>query len=380
MAKAAPLFGLKALKERVLDPGLCTHCGACVNLCPYAVAYKDRTILLDDCNREEGRCYAFCPRTPADLQSLREQFFDPQDMTPELGPMKGFFLVRAADPQIRRDGQHGGTVTALLSFALETGKIDLAVIAGQSPDLLPFGIVAQTPREIRNGAKSKFVAAPTLATLNKVLKESPQRVGIVATPCQALALAKMRAKPLPSPDRNIDQVKLIIGLFCGWALSWSALAKWMEAKFGNTPILGLDIPPSQHHSMEVHTPGGIVPIDLGEVLPMVRPACRYCPDMTAEFADLSIGSARLPEGWEAARGWNQVIVRSDRGAALMDSARKQGVLEFRHVPEGNLDRLKRASLQKKRNALKNLAQKSGKARDFIYLDPRDPLLQLAMGE
>jgi coenzyme F420 hydrogenase subunit beta len=72
--------------------------------------------------------------------------------------------------------------------------------------------------------------------------------------------------------------------------------------------------------------------------------------MTAEFSDLSVGSARLPEGWETARFWNQVIVRTKRGSDLLDLARRKGVLEFREVPAGNLEKLKAASLNKKRTA------------------------------
>jgi ferredoxin len=40
-------MGQKELRERVLDAGLCTDCGACVNLCPYAASYQDHTIFID---------------------------------------------------------------------------------------------------------------------------------------------------------------------------------------------------------------------------------------------------------------------------------------------------------------------------------------------
>jgi len=72
--------------------------------------------------------------------------------------------------------------------------------------------------------------------------------------------------------------------------------------------------------------------------------------MTAEYADLSVGSARLPEGWDEARQWNQMIVRTPRGEGLVELARRRGTLEFREVPEGNLERLKNASLKKKQAA------------------------------
>ena len=106
---------------------------------------------------------------------------------------------------------------------------------------------------------------------------------------------------------------------------------------------------SKYHSLDVFTKdGGKVTIPLDEVQKCVRPACHLCSDMTAEFSDISVGSARLPEGWEEARSWNQVIVRTEAGQKLMALAKNKGVLEFREVPEGNLERLKKASLNKKK--------------------------------
>ena len=219
------------------------------------------------------------------------------------------------------------------------------------------------------------MVSPNLAAFHLAARGAPKKIGVVATPCQALALGKMRLKPFPDKDSNIDKLRLVIGLFCGWALSWRELKALLEKKFAGIPILGLDIPPSKHNSMEVHTSVGIVEVSIDEVLPFVRKACRYCLDMTAEFSDLSVGSGRCPEGWEVAREWNQVIVRTRVGQELLDLARSRGLLEFRDMPEGNLERLKRASLNKKRAGLQNLIQLSGSKEDFLYLDCRDPILK-----
>ena len=372
------IMGQKELQKQVMETGLCTDCGACVNLCPYAVAYKDHTIILDPCGREEGRCYAFCPRTPTDLEALRRQY-DPKDLTPELGALRGFYLTRAADPEVRKSSQHGGTVTTLVALALEEGLIDTAVLAEEGEGFLPQGVAVQRVSEAKKKGKSRFVVSPNLAAFHRAAKGSAGKIGMVATPCQALALAKMRLKPYPSKDSNIDKLRLVIGLFCGWALSWRELKALLEKRFGKDSILGLDIPPSKHNSMEIHTPKGIVEISLDEVTPFVRKSCGYCWDMTAEFSDLSVGSARVPEGWEVARGWNQVIVRTTAGQDLLDRARSRGLLEFREMPEGNLERLKKASLNKKRTALQNLAQMSGNPRDFVYLDAQDPVFRTLAG-
>jgi coenzyme F420 hydrogenase subunit beta len=76
--------------------------------------------------------------------------------------------------------------------------------------------------------------------------------------------------------------------------------------------------------------------------------------MTAEFADVSVGSARLPGGREEAKSWNHVIVRRQRRERLMELARSRGVLQFRDVPDGNLEKLKKASVNKKRGGAEKL--------------------------
>ena len=80
MKQQLMIRGQKELIEQVHDQGLCTGCGACVNLCPYYATSKDKTVIMDICDREAGRCYAFCPRTPTDLETIRQRLFDQEDL------------------------------------------------------------------------------------------------------------------------------------------------------------------------------------------------------------------------------------------------------------------------------------------------------------
>jgi coenzyme F420 hydrogenase subunit beta len=235
--------------------------------------------------------------------------------------------------------------------------------------------MVQDPDGIRKRSRSKFVVSPNVAEFNRLAKEGGKKIGVVATPCQALALAKMRMKPLKNYAERIDQLKLVIGIFCGWALSWRNLVELLRKKIDLSEIEGMDIPPSKYHLLQLYTKKGTIDISLDEVTASVRGACWYCPDLTAEFSDLSVGSARLPEGWEQAKGWNQVIVRTPMGQKLLDLAKKKGVLEFRNVPEENLPKLKTASLGKKRTAVKNLKLRSRDPKNLFYLDPEDPVLK-----
>lgn len=371
---ANQIMGQKELKAQVRDVGLCTGCGACVNLCPYQAFYHDRTIVLNPCDIASGRCWAFCPRTPVDLEAMRRRFFDGADFTPEIGPVRAFYIVRAADTELRRQAQHGGVVSALMSLALQDALIDAAVVAEGRERFLHEGVTVHAPTEVRKRSKSKFIVSPTVAEFNRAARGNAQKIGVVATPCQAFALAKMQLKPeLTSGDNPIDKLKLVIGLFCGFTLSWSNLVDLLQSKTELDAITGMDIPPGEG-VLEVYTAAGTLRFPMDEVQAFVRDACRYCVDTTAEYADLSVGSARFSENWDETRLWNQVIARTPTGMKLMQRAKETGVLEFHDVPARSLDTLKEAAVQKKKTALNNLAEKSGSADDLIYLDARDCVL------
>ena len=370
----------KLLKKNVLDTGLCTGCGACVSLCPYQVVYLDRTVQLHDCDLTDGKCHAFCPRTEVNLAHLRSCLFDVSDMTPEIGSVKGYYFSRACDAQLRDISQHGGTVTALMELALTEELIDSAIVSSRNQDILQSGIGVKNKINLRKNTGSKFTVSPTVAAFNRISAEDTKKIGVVATPCQALALAKMKLKPHPEDINNIDKLELVIGLYCGWALSAEKFGELLiRNKIDLAAITGMDIPAGKN-TLELNTGNEIKSIPFADVRDCIREACSYCFDSTAEFADISVGSARFGSDWEEMRGWNQLIVRSDRGQRLVDLAVARGILEIREAPAESLKELKNAAAEKKKTALKNIIKKSGSAKNLLYLDSKDPLIKRYVGK
>jgi len=139
----------------------------------------------------------------------------------------------------------------------------------------------------------------------------------------------------------------------------------------------MDIPAGKK-ALVLNTASGEKNISFEHVEPCIREACRYCIDSTAEFADISVGSARFGKKWEEMRGWNQMIVRTERGGRLVDLALHRGILEVRIAPDGILQELKEAAAEKKRTALKNIVRKSGSARNLLYLSSSDSLVKKYM--
>lgn len=366
----------KILKKKVLEQSLCTGCGACVSLCPYQVIYHDRTVQLHNCDLEEGQCYAFCPRTPTDIKKIRESFFDAIDFTPEIGAVKGFYFTRAADSDLRAKAQHGGTVTALLELAVDEGIIESAIVSSHQSEIMQHGVAIKDKDGLRKNTGSKFTVSSTVAAFHQATStQDAGLIGVVATPCQAMALAKMKMKPLSADSNKIDRLKLVIGLFCGWTLAEEKFKKLLALNnIAVEAMTGMDIPAGKN-CLEILTETGVQSIAIHEVQACIRGACNYCLDSTAEFADISIGAARFGGAWDEMRKWNQVIVRTQKGRELLDLAVLRGVLEIREAQAENLLEFKKAAWQKKMTALKNIISKSGSVKNLLYLDPSDPVIK-----
>ena len=373
MSPDIEIRGCQALIDEVRARRLCAGCGACSGLCPYHVPYRGRMVTLDDCTLAQGRCYAFCPRTPVDLNLLSQTVFGTPYAAGELGTAKEVMISRAAHDALRSRAQYGGTVSTLVAFALRSGLIDTAVLTTSDAGMLPSGRAVRDEAGVLACAGSNFVASPTLQTFNREAAGDAQRIGVVATPCQALALAKMRASPLENRS-NIDKLKLVIGLFCTWSLRYEDFSRFLSERVPLDQIVKVDIPPPPANVFEVYTDSTRLTIPLDQVRTFTRATCNYCLDMTSEFADLSVGAA------EGIEGWNTVIVRSEAGAKLVEAARAAGVLEVAALPDTSLEHLKEAALLKKKRALSNIAENTGSRDDLLYLEPsRQALAALLPG-
>jgi coenzyme F420 hydrogenase subunit beta len=352
--------GLEALEEKVLGRGLCAACGACLSLCPYLRSFKGRVIKLDDCNLEEGRCFAYCPRTEVNLDEVYQKLFGKKYEEIELGPVRKIMMARAKESIWAKKAQTGGVVSALIDFALRESVVQAVVLTPRDGDLLPQGKIIKGRKEILRCAGSSYVSGPTLEALNKGPWKGEERIGVVGLPCQVLALARMKASTLEKKT-PIDRVDLVVGLFCTWALDYKPFIAFLNKRVGNRPIKKLNITPPPERILEVTAGGELYRIPVDDIRPFIRPSCRVCLDMTAELSDISVGTV------EGKEGWNTMIVRTAKGNDLLTRAKKAGVLEIRPLAKNSLSHLKEASLLKKRRALDALHEKGGEEKAYFTL-------------
>jgi coenzyme F420 hydrogenase subunit beta len=344
------LFGSNELMEDVHNRNLCIGCGACVELCPYFKNHKGKTAQLFPCTLEQGRCYAYCPKAEVDLNELTRQVRGLEYDGSPLGSYRTILAARCGDKMPKSEVQGGGTVTALMTFALRNGLIDAAVLTDRKA-LTPVARLAVDWREIAAYATAKFMAAPTLSALNIAAREGYRRIGVVGTPCQMTAVAQMRANPFGKKEHRVP-VGLTVGLFCNWSLDTRLLIELLAQKLDLSGIRKMDIPPPPADAMVLETDKGQVAVALSDIKPLIPHTCFICLDMTSELADLAVGM------FEGRPGWNTLIIRSDAGARIVDQARGEGFIVTADFPAANLQHLSKAASDKKERSLRTLIRRN----------------------
>ena len=113
----------------------------------------------------------------------------------------------------------------------------------------------------------------------------------------------------------------------------------------------MDIPPPPATIMTLETDNGSVEVSLSDIKPLIPHTCFVCLDMTSELADLSVGM------YEGRPGWNTLMIRSERGAEMVDQARRENFIETEEFPAKNLEHLSKAAAEKKERSLRTLIRR-----------------------
>ncbi|HEY3272565.1 MAG TPA: Coenzyme F420 hydrogenase/dehydrogenase, beta subunit C-terminal domain [Methanocella sp.] len=266
------------------------------------------------------------------------------------GRYRAVCSARATDGDVLKAGQDGGTTTALLCYALETGAIDGAVLTKKgSADWTPEQHVATKRQEIIESAGSVYSLSPSLVRLKDAVREHGlTKVAYVGLPCQIDALRKAQLYPFGARYVG-DKIAFAIGIFCSENFHHEGLRMITEG-LGNTPL---------EEVRKMHIAGGKFLVEGPEPVGVpVKQASRYaqdgdrvCPDLVAEYADISVGSI----GSEP--GWNTVFVRTRRGESILEHAKTDGTIEVKETAGPGLKLLEKLSLAKKKRAKETIEKR-----------------------
>jgi formate dehydrogenase subunit beta len=234
------------------------------------------------------------------------------------------YLAWSADGEILERAERGGAVTALLKFALESGRVDAALATaardGNRYDGIP--LLITDPREVIRTAGALHAAPVNIA---RCLKEyldgaADLRIAVVCKPCDAKAIIELAKRE----QIHIDNV-LLIGLNCTGTLSPARARKMLTEQFGVDPA---DVGREDIGDGKVVVrlkDGTEKERDLAEMEEKGygrRENCRRCETSIPIMADIACGKWGVEDGRKA----TFVQAFSERGAALLDAAVEAGAL------------------------------------------------------
>lgn len=236
-----------------------------------------------------------------------------------LGQYKAVYKAKAGCEDILAKSQDGGIVTAMFAYALETGIIDGAIVAGPGEEAYkPEPMIATTVDELLAARGTKYSISPNMALIKEVTRSyGLDKIGIVGTPCQIQAVRKAQLYPIGMRDVP-DKIALALGIFCMENFPYQGLYQMVEdhcaTKIDN--VTKMDIGKGK---FSVYTERGVnAQIPLKVTHKYEQPGCHVCLDYVANFADISTGSVGTPDGWST------VFVRSAAGEAAFNKAVEAG--------------------------------------------------------
>ena len=317
----------------VVKRGLCTGCGTCVGVCPREacemVIDKKRGTYVPKIDKEAcrqcGLCFEVCPGHSMDFVSQSQTLFGniPEHVT--LGKYLGCYIGHAGDPDVRFDGASGGIVSALLTFALEKGLIDGALVTRMHPNkpLEPISFIARSPEEIALAASAKFCPVPANRALKRILYSSG-KFAVVGLPCHIQGIRK--AEQCITKLR--ERIRFTISLTCGTDYSFRGTSQLLRTH--NVAPESVEQLDYRGHgwpgSMIIKTKNGArteVPYKecTSQLAPFSPRRCTLCSDMFGELSDLSCGDAWLPGAADGDRfGTSFVLTRTPEAEELLEAA------------------------------------------------------------
>jgi coenzyme F420 hydrogenase subunit beta len=348
--------------QSILDSKLCTFCGECIAICPVSALSisDDGPILDEDVCIHCSLCFDNCPRTFLPIGLLkgyilghniinRDQFEEEP-----IGPYKKCVMAQCTDDTIKTVKQDGGVVTSLVTYLLEKGEIDGAIVVGLEDDpWKPQPRIVRNVAELLKCAGTKYAMSPNLSILDTVRKSECEKICVVGTPCMLQALRKYQCYYGDTFKDIFGEIVAIFGLFCMESFSYEGVKKIAEK--GGVKLSDVKKTDINKGKFFLHRDeGGPIELPIAEVAELAREACHYCIDLTSELADISVGSIG------AGAGWSTAVVRTSIGEKIFENAVKGGYLRINEKPI-NIELVEKLSKRKKSRNSKAVIEKYQKS-------------------
>lgn len=323
------------LLRKVILPGLCVGCGACVVDAPEEFAnmvatevgvapkFRRAVFLGED-------IWAACPGKGVDYPELYKQHYGRLPGDWRIGMVRQLWTGHATHPAVRRAGASGGVTTAVLLHLLETGRIHAAVLAHQgtpSPEKAAH-VFARTADEILAAAQSVYIPVSMLDAIRHFVPG--ERYAMTCVPEQSAALRVLQHQG----HERARQIEYVLGPYTGTALEPRAIRSLlrMHGVRDDDPVTALRWRAGEWPGhLEINTASGRVvrskKVYYNFLIPFyVTQASLQSMDFANEFADLSVGDAWSPRFERLGQGFSVVAARSEAMQTIVEEMQSQGKL------------------------------------------------------
>lgn len=288
---------------------LCSECGLCDT---YYIHYvKEACAFL---HQQFDQLESSTHGRSRNLEDERELYF---------GVHQAMWSGRKTEPI--PGAQWTGIVTTIAIEMLNQGMVEgvVCVQTDQNDRFTPRPILATTAEEILAARVNKPTLSPNLSVLELVAESGFKKLLVIGVGCQIQALRAVEQ------HLGLEQL-YVLGTPCVDNVTRSGLQKFLETTSRSPQTVVSYEFMQDFHVHFKHADDSIekVPffaLNTKELKDVFAPSCMTCFDYVNSLADLVVGYMGAPFGWQ----W--IVVRNDRGQAMLDLA--QAALELKPVME-----------------------------------------------
>jgi len=272
------------------------------------------------------------------IHSLLKKKWTDQDIQNMVGSYKKAFKGYAIDERIRFGSASGGVSTAVLSYALDMGFIDGALVCRSritdDRRVRTEFFIARNREELLLSQDSKYVLTRFAAEALPQIEAFDGKLAVVGLPCD-LTLLNRKVQKNP---QLAEKVQFTVGLFCGHNSQEQLIDNVVE-KLRSQGDCNLD---AFRFRIGLWRGFSLARFDGGKIVEkksaffnlyqnlyfLCQKKCLYCHDHFAYDADISVGDIWSYHLKDLNIKYNAIICKNDRGARVLSVACDAGYIHL----------------------------------------------------
>jgi 3,8-divinyl protochlorophyllide a 8-vinyl-reductase (ferredoxin) len=288
----------KALKPNSIRPAkeLCSECGLCDT---YYIHYVKSACAF--INQQIPELEMQAHGRSRDLAAEDDLYF---------GVHQEMMAARKTEPI--PGAQWTGIVSSIAIAMLEQGLVEGVVCVQNSPDdrFQPQPIIARSREEILAARVNKPTLSPNLSILEQVAASGMKKLLAIGVGCQIQALRAVEK------ELGLEEL-YVLGTPCTDNVTRAGLQKFLDttSRSPETVVYYEFMQDFNVHFKHEDGSTELVPffgLNTKELKDVFAPSCLSCFDYVNSLSDLVVGYMGAPFGWQ----W--IVVRNDRGRAMLD--------------------------------------------------------------